>query len=86
MTEQMTINRTELRQKIISKIMELVSPEKVERPRPTIAELEEILSREEAPNIQINPDGSVVDLQERITTVGKVADAILDLLESADAK
>jgi hypothetical protein len=75
-----TTSRAELRQKIIDKMNTLVLPKPVERkPRQTIEELEKILNQEDPPNIQINSDGSVTEYRPQTTTVGKVADAILEL-------
>lgn len=84
---QTTQSRTDLRQQIIDKLHELVLPKKIERlPRPSLDELEKILNSVDPPNIQIGPDGSIVEYRPQTTTVGVVADAILDLLGIADAE
>ena len=80
-------SRAELRQQIIDRLHELVLPKKIERlPRPSLDELEKILNSVDPPNIQIGPDGSIVEYRPQTTTVGVVADAILDLLGIADAE
>jgi hypothetical protein len=81
------IRRAELRQKIIERMNELVLPRKVEQiPRPSIDELERLLNQSSPPDIRIEPDGTVVEYFPQTTTVGKVADAILDLFEGAKSR
>jgi hypothetical protein len=74
---------SDLRQQIIDTMKCLALPRKVVAiPRPSIEDLERILNQENPPPVQLEPDGSVTEYQPQTTTVEKVADAILALLNA----
>ena len=69
-----------LRDEIVVEIMSMIRPVKIERTKPTIAELEAILNSDDPPLISLNPDGSCTELVPMTTTVGAVADKIVALI------
>lgn len=78
------IARVPSKAEITAAIMALIQPteRKIEQSeRPSIAQLEAILNSEDPPKVSIKPDGSVVEIVPASTTVGHVADAVLDLLK-----
>lgn len=69
------------RSDIVKEIMKLVKPTPIVMDKkPTIDELEKILNSESSDKVNILPDGTVT-LTKTTTTVGEVADAILQLYE-----
>lgn len=72
-----------LKEQIVTEIMSLVrrQPQKMD-PKPTIEELEKILSSECTDAISIEPDGSVC-ARPTSTTVGAVADKVVTVVEAA---
>lgn len=81
MTASPAMSEKTLRQEIIREIMTLVQPEPVEmKPKPTIDELERILSSDDNRQIDLRPDGSVWARERKTVTVGIVADAILRVI------
>lgn len=72
--------RDELRARIVTEIMGLVRKPAV-RVKPTIEELERILNSENPPDMQIDPDGTILSTPQSHTTVGDIADAILKIID-----